>query len=330
MPFHMCSIILQKSFQQRGHVLFRWQVVYIKIRSDGSLGLGRGTEGAEEITLGYGEAHMISAALEKLAQTARSYKQEYLKTTNVGGGNKITFTRADDGTITISGDRQTYICTEDEIRQMADHLKNLPPVEVAPPSDYVKKIKPSEGMCLAITNGGKTINVRLPEAAIIQTALRSSINSRFFNEPISIGNRKFTVSRSSDLKWQLDDASTTIRFTAYEVEALVAGLHNGVLDVLMDVIKSFGSDDVSDIRVKSQLKRIEQEATELFGEDKGAKGLVKDLTKTTKKIIGIEEYADERAHKFISMCNHVYGQMNTKYIEPLFDLFSKVFVVENR
>ncbi|MGD9397869.1 MAG: hypothetical protein PVJ05_15640, partial [Candidatus Thorarchaeota archaeon] len=227
--------------------------MYVKIRSDGSLGIGRGTEGSAEITMGYGEAHMVAAALEKLAQTARSYKQDYLKTTGVGGGNKITFERADDGTITISGDRQTYICTEAEIRQMAERLKNLPPVEVAPPSDYVKKITPSEGLCLVVTNGGNSLRIGLPEAAIIKTAVKSSIDSRFFDEVIAIGQRKLTVSRSSDLKWQLSGDGSTVRFTAYEIEALVAGLHNGILDVLMDVVKSFGADDVSDIRVKSQL-----------------------------------------------------------------------------
>lgn len=302
--------------------------MYIKIRSDGSLGIGRGTEGTAEITMGYGEAHMVSAALEKLAQTARSYKQEYLKTTSVGGGNKISFDRADDGTITISGDRQTYICTEAEIRQLAEKLKHLPPVEVAPPSDYVKKITPSEGLCLVVTNGGNSIRIQLPEAAIVKTAVKSSINSRFFDEVIAIGQRKITVSRSSDLKWQLNGDGTTVRFTAYEIEALVAGLHNGILDVLMDVVKSFGADDVSDIRVKSQLKRIEQDATNVFGEDKAAKGLVKDITKRAKKIIGIDELADERADKFIEMCNYVYANMNTTYIEPLFDLFSKVYVVQ--
>jgi len=302
--------------------------VYVKIRSDGSLGIGRGTEGSAEITMGYGEAHMVAAALEKLAQTARSYKQDYLKTTGVGGGNKITFERADDGTITISGDRQTYICTEAEIRQMAERLKNLPPVEVAPPSDYVKKITPSEGMCLVVTNGGNSLRIRLPEAAIIKTAVKSSIDSRFFDEVIAIGQRKLTVSRSSDLKWQLSGDGSAVRFTAYEIEALVAGLHNGILDVLMDVVKSFGADDVSDIRVKSQLKRIEQDATNIFGEDKGGKGLVRDISKRAKKIIGIDELADERADKFIEMCNHVYANMNTAYVEPLFDLFSKVFVVQ--
>lgn len=302
--------------------------MYVKIRQDGALGIGRGTEGNAEITLGYGEAHMVAAALEKLAQTARSYKQEYLKTTGVGGGNKIIFDRTDEGTISISGDRQTYICTEAEVRQLAERLKDLPPVEVAPPSDYVKKITPSEGMCLVITNGGNSIKIRLPEAAIIKTSVKSSIDSRFFDEVIAIGQRKITVSRSSDLKWQINGDGTTVRFTAYEIEAFVAGLHNGILDVLMDVVKAFGADDVSDIRVKSQLKRIEQDATNIFGEDKGAKGLVKDITKRAKKIIGIEELADERANKFIEMCNHVYAKMNTTYIEPLFNLFSKVYVVQ--
>ena len=302
--------------------------MYVKIRKDGALGIGRGTEGDAEITLGYGEAHMVAAALDKLAQTARSYKQEYLKTTGVGGGNKIIFDRTDEGIISISGDRQTYICTEAEVRQLSERLKHLPPVEVAPPSDYVKKITPSEGMCLVVTNGGNSIKIRLPEAAIIKTAVKSSIDSRFFDEVIAIGQRKITVSRSSDLKWQVSGNGTTVRFTAYEIEAFVAGLHNGILDVLMDVVKSFGSDEVSDIRVKSQLKRIEQDATDIFGEDKGAKGLTKDITKRAKKIIGIEELADERANKFIEMCNHVYSKMNTTYIEPLFDLFSKVYVVQ--
>ncbi|MFW9807410.1 MAG: hypothetical protein ACFFFK_11840, partial [Candidatus Thorarchaeota archaeon] len=130
------------------------------------------------------------------------------------------------------------------------------------------------------------------------------------------------------LKWQIVSDDVTVRFTAYEIEALVAGLHNGILDVLMDVVKSFGADDVSDIRVKSQLKRVEQDATDIFGEDKSAKGLVRDIAKRARKIIGIQEHADERANNFIDMCNYVYSKLNTEYIEPLFDLFSKVYVVQ--
>jgi hypothetical protein len=302
--------------------------MYVKIRQDGSLGIGRGTEGDAEITMGFGEAHMVAAALEKLAQTARNHKQTYLKTTNVGGGNKIDFARADDGTITITGDRQTYICTEQEVRDLADKLRHLPPVEVAPPSDYVKKITPTNGLCLIVTNGGNSIRLRLPEAALMKTAIRSSIDSRYYDEAIVIGQKRLVVNRSSDLKWQLRGGESTINFTAFEIEALVAGLHNGILDVLMDLVKSFGADDISDIRVKSVLQRIEQDTTKVFGEDKNWKGVVKDLGKYTKSIIGIGEFADERANRFIEMCKFVYGKLDTEYIEPLFDLFATVFVTE--
>ncbi|MDH4214028.1 MAG: hypothetical protein OEV85_08920 [Candidatus Thorarchaeota archaeon] len=302
--------------------------MYVKIRHDGSLGIGRGTEGDAEITMGFGEAHMVAAALEKLAQTARNHKQTYLKTTNVGGGNKIDFMRADDGTITISGDRQTYICTEPEIRELAEKLRHLPPVEVAPPSDYVKKITPSNGLCLVLTNGGNSIRLRLPEAALLKTAIRSSIDSRYYDETIMIGQRRIVVSRTSDLKWQLRGGENTVNFTAFEIEALVAGLHNGILDVLMDLVKSFGADDISDIRVKSVLQRIEQETAKVFGEDKNWKGVVKDLTKRTKSVIGIGEFADERAGRFIDMCKYVYSKLDTIFIEPLFELFSNTFVAE--
>jgi hypothetical protein len=302
--------------------------MYVKIRQDGSLGIGRGTEGDSEITMGFGEAHMIAAALEKLAQTARNHKQTYLKTTNVGGGNKIDFVRGDDGMITISGDRQTYICTEPEIRELATKLRHLPPVEVAPPSDYVKKISPSNGICLLVTNGGNSVRLRLPEAAIMKTAVRSSINSRYYDEVIMLGQKRLVVTRTSDLKWQIQGDEGVVKFTAFEIEALIAGLHNGILDVLMDLVKSFGSDDISDIRIKSVLQRIEQETDKAFGEDKSQKGIVKELTKRTRGIIGIGEFADERATRFIDMCNYVYSKLDTKYMESVFDLFATTFITE--
>lgn len=300
--------------------------MYVKIRQDGSLGIGRGTEGDAEITMGYGEAHMVAAALEKLAQTARNHKQSYIKTTNVGGSNKIDFERADDGTITISGDRQKYICTEPEIRELAEKLRHLPKIEVAPPSDYVKKITPSNGICLILTNGGQSIRLSLPEAALLKTAIRSSINSRFYDETITIGQRRLIASRTSDLKWQLRSGENTVNFTAFEIEALVAGLHNGILDVLMDLVKSFGSDDISDIRVKSVLQRIEQDTVKIFAEDKNGKGIAKELTKRTKSIVGIGEFADERADRFIDMCKYVYSKLDTNWIVPIFELFASAFV----
>ncbi|MGY5872547.1 MAG: hypothetical protein RTV72_09895 [Candidatus Thorarchaeota archaeon] len=300
--------------------------MYVKIRQDGALGIGRGTEGDAEITMGYGEAHMVAAALEKLAQTARNHKQTYVKTTTVGGGNKIDFTRADDGTISISGDKQTYICTEAEIRELSEKLKHLPQIEVAPPSDYVQKITPHNGMCLVVTNGGQSIRLRLPEAALLKTAIRSSIDSRYFDETIAVGQRRVIAKRTSDLKWQLRGGESTVNFTAFEIEALVAGLHNGILDVLMDLVKSFGSDDISDIRVKSVLQRIEQDTLKIFVEDKSGKNIAKELTKRTKSIVGIEEFADERADRFIEMCKYVYAKLDTNWIEPLFDLFATAFV----
>ncbi len=300
--------------------------MYVKIRQDGALGLGRGTEGEAEITLGYGEAHMVAAALEKLAQTARNHKQTYLKTTNTGAGNKIDFERSDTGTITITGDRQKYICTEPEIRELANKLRHLPKVEVAPPSDYVKKITPRNGVCLVLTNGGQSINLRLPEAALLKTAIRSSINARWFDETIAVGQRKIVCRRTSDLKWELHGGEATVNFTAFEIESLVTGLHNGILDVLMDLVKSFGSDDISDIRVKSVMQRIEQDTAKIFAEDKSAKGITKDLTKRTKSIIGIGEFADERANRFIDMCQYVYAKLDTDWHEPIYDLFASAFV----
>jgi hypothetical protein len=302
--------------------------MYIKIRQDGSLGIGRGTAGDAEITMGFGEAHMIAAALEKLAQTARNHKQTYLKTTNVGGGNKIEFVRADDGMITISGDRQTYICTEPEIRELAERLRHLPPVEVAPPSDYVKKIAPSNAFCLVVTNAGVSIRLRLPEAAILKTSVQSSIDSRYYDETIMVGQKRIGVKRTSDLKWQIQGEEGIVKFTAFEIEALVAGLHNGILDVLMDLVKSFGSDDISDIRIKSVIQRIEQETEKVFGEDKSHKGVIKELGKRTRSIIGIGEFADERASRFIDMCKYVYSKLDTKYVERLFDLFAAAFITE--
>ncbi|MHA2379864.1 MAG: hypothetical protein ACXADO_05635 [Candidatus Thorarchaeota archaeon] len=304
--------------------------MYVKIRSDGAVGIGRANEGDAEITLGYGEAHMIAAALEKLAQTARSYKQVYHKTTDVGAGNKIEFERAEDGTISIAGDRQLYYCSEAEIRELAEKLKQLPPVEVAPSSDYAQKIAPSQGYSIEVTNGGQAIRLRLGEAALMKTAVQSSLDSRYFDENMVIGDRSLRVERSSDLKWQLSDKSTTVKFTAYEVEALIAGIHNGILDVIMDMVKSLGSDDLADIRVKSQVQRIEQEAAKLLKEHKSGKSIVRNLTKNARRILGPGEDADARTHRFIELCRFVQGKTDPPIHGPLLDLLSETFTGAKR
>lgn len=300
--------------------------MYVKIRRDGAIGLGRATEGSAEITIGYGEAHMIAAALDKLAQTARSYKQTYKKTTNTGKGNRIDFERADDGSIVIAGDGQSYICTEKQIRELSDILKHLPPVQVAPPSDYVQKTRPSQGMCLVVQNGGNSIPLKIYEAALLKTAVESSIDSRFYQEKISTADSALQVKRSSDLKWSVTSSEREVKFTAYEIEGLVQGLHNGILDVLMDLVKSFGSDNLSNIREKSHIQRVEQESAKLFEDEKAGRGIVRNLSRSTRKILGTGQDAESRTLEFIELCNYVYGHVNPIYHDRLFNLFSTVFV----
>ncbi|MGY5875719.1 MAG: hypothetical protein RTU30_08235, partial [Candidatus Thorarchaeota archaeon] len=199
------------------------------IRRDGAIGIGRGTEGLREIAIGYGEAHMIAAALEKLAQTARSYKQTYKKTTDVGAGNKIDFERSADGVVTLIGDGHSYFCTEEEIRNLSRMLMNLPPIEISPASAFVDKITPRNNICLVIKNGGQELELSLPEAALVRTAIQASIRGKYYEEHITVGKNSISVMRTSDLKWELGSDNTKVKFTAYEIESLIAGLTNGIL-----------------------------------------------------------------------------------------------------
>ncbi len=300
--------------------------MYVKIRRDGALGIGRATDATGEITIGYGEAHMVAAALEKLAQTARNYRQLYHKTTDVGAGNKIQFERAEDGTITITGDKQQYFLTEQEVRDLAKLLKSLPPVEVAPASDFVQKMRPENGFCLTIMNGGQSAKVRITEAALIKTAIASSVDSRYYMERIFVDGRKIIVNRSSDLKWAIGIDDTEIKFTAFEIEALMAGLENGILDVLMDVVKSLGSDKISDIRIKSQIQRIEQETAKIVKDTKQAKAVTKQISKTAKKILASSADADVRTQEFINLVNYIQAKVDRKLTDSLFRLIAQEFV----
>ncbi len=303
--------------------------MYVKIRTDGAVGIGRATEGTAEIAIGYGEAHMIAAALEKLAQTARDYKQVYKKTTDVGAGNKIEFERYEDGRISIAGDKNAYYCTEQEIRELAKLLKSLPPVQVAPPSDYVDKTGPEDSICLIVKNGGSSAGLKINEAALLKTAVVNSLDSRYFNEHLVVAGRDLIVDRSSDLKWKLEVAQTPVKFTAYEVEALVAGLHNGILDVLMDFVKSMGSDDIADIRVKSHIQRIEEEVQKIMREHRDTKKVRKNLSNMAKEILGGGQDADSRTNTFIKMCKYVYGDIEREFVDPLMNLLAEAFVVES-
>ncbi len=302
--------------------------MYVKIRRDGALGIGRGSEGDREIAIGYGEAHMIAAALEKLAQTARSFKQTYKKTTDVGAGNKIEFVRTESGTLSISGDGNTFFCTDEEVNELANVLKNLPPIEVAPASNYVQKVTPKDGFCIKVTNNNKSIILTLPEAAVLRTAVKASLNSRFYHELIKIEDRTLGVERSSDLKWEIIANNESVRFTAYEIEALIAGLHNSILEVLIGTVKAKGSDDIAEIRFKSLIQRIEQEATAILKEHKKGKGIVKEIVKYSKKILGIRTDAEMRAITFIDLCKYIHSKLEPQYVGPLFNILTMTMISE--
>jgi hypothetical protein len=301
--------------------------MYVKIRSDGAIGIARGSEGAAEIAIGYGEAHMIAAALEKLAQTARSYKQAYKKTTDVGAGNRIDFERSESGVITITGDGQKYICSESEIRKLAKMLQKLPPIDTKPASDYVEKTSAKGQFCISVRNNQNTITLTLPEAALVKTSIAASLDGRYFEEHLKIGERLLSILRSSNLKWEISDGSNTVKFTAYEVEALLNGFNSAILDVIMDNVKSFGSDDIADIRVKSHIQRIERDTAKILEENKSAKSFVKELTKRTKKVLGTNIDANLRMDEFVKMCLYVQKKIEPQYLESVFSLFSSVFIV---
>jgi hypothetical protein len=299
--------------------------MYVKIRSDGAIGIARGSEGDSEIAIGYGEAHMIAAALEKLAQTARNYKQTYKKTTDVGAGNRIDFERTEAGVITITGDGQRYICEEPEIRDLAKMLKKLPPIETKPASDYVDKIPKHGDYCISVSNNQASLSLTLPEAALVKTSIAASLNGRYYEEHI-VGERELRVLRSSNLKWEISAEEASVKFTAYEVEALLNGLNSAILDVIMDNVKSLGSDDIADIRVKSHIQRMEQDTAKALVESKDAKNIVRELTKRTKKILGTSMDADLRMQEFVKMCQYVHKSVDPRHRIPLFNLFSTVFV----
>jgi hypothetical protein len=299
--------------------------MYVKIRSDGAIGIARGSEGDSEIAIGYGEAHMIAAALEKLAQTARNYKQTYKKTTDIGAGNRIDFERTEDGIITISGDGQRYICEEAEIRDLAKMLTKLPPIETKPASDYVDKIPKQGDHCISVSNNQANLTLTLPEAALVKTSVAASLNGRYYEEHL-VGERELSIVRSSNLKWEVSAEGNSVKFTAYEVEALLNGLNNAILDVIMDNVKSLGSDDIADIRVKSHIQRMEQDTAKVLEESKYAKNVVRELTKRTRKILGTSMDADLRMREFVKMCQYVHKSIDPRYRAPLFKLFSTVFV----
>jgi len=83
----------------------------------------------------------------------------------------------------------------------------------------------------------------------------------------------------------------------------------------MDMVKALGSDDLADIRVKSQIQRIEQESAKILGEYKKAKPVTRNISKSAKRIIGTGEDADARTNRFIEMCRYVQSKVDTSLVQ---------------
>ncbi|MFO7836938.1 MAG: hypothetical protein R6V83_09795 [Candidatus Thorarchaeota archaeon] len=298
--------------------------MYIKLRNDGAVGLGRATKGEAEITIGYGEAHMVAAALEKVAQTPKEFHQTYKKTTNVGGGNVIEFDREENGAILISGDGYRYSCSEDEILQLVKSLRNLPSLETHKESRFVSKNADSL-QSVIVENKGNSVRLTLPKAAVLRTSLLSSMDGDYYTEVINIGNQKITLKRTSSLKWELL-AKDSVKFTAYEIEELVEGLEAAIMNILMKTANSMGVDEVSDIRVKSRVQRIEEDTKAVLENYEHGKKARKRITKMAEKVLGAGEDAASRTDHFIEVANYIYREIDPQYFEPLFGVLASTFL----
>ncbi|MBD3157302.1 MAG: hypothetical protein GF309_00810 [Candidatus Lokiarchaeota archaeon] len=298
--------------------------MYIKLRKDGAVGLGRATKGKAEITIGYGEAHMVAAALEKVAQTPKEFHQTYKKTTNVGGGNEIEFDREKNGAISISGDGYRYSCSEEEILQLVKSLRDLPPLDTHEESRFVSK-NADALHCVTVENKGNSVKLTLPEAAVLRTSLLSSMEGQYYTEVIEIGKQKVKLERTSGLKWQLI-GKDSVKFTAYEIEELVEGIESAIMDVLMKTANSMGIDEVSDIRVKSRVQRIEEDTKAVVENYAHGRRVRKRIKKMAEKVLGAGEDAASRTNHFMEVANYIYRELEPEYFEPLFGVLASTFL----
>jgi hypothetical protein len=300
--------------------------MYVRIRRDGNIGIGRGTEINEEIVFSFAEAEEVAAAFEKLTQTTGKYKHSYKKIGSAGETKKIKLGRTEDDTILIAGDGQIFLCIEDEIRNLVHELKNLPRRDVAPSSDYVHKIKPDDGKAILLKNAGKSIKVTLQEAALLKIALESSLASVYYKDNIKIGRREILVEKNLSLKWRITIGNNSIIFESHEIDALIEGLQNSIMDVLTDTIKSMSTDSLIDVRIKARAKRVEEDTLKILSEHKKVKTIAKQLAKTTARILTPNLDSDMQTNDFIEMCRSVYSEQDSKYFEPLFKLFTLTFL----
>ena len=304
--------------------------MYVKILDDGKVGIGRGTDVGSEIVFSYAEARDVAAAFEKLAQTAGKYKHSYKKIGLAGESRTIKLGRTEDDKIIISGDNQIFLCKEEEIRNLVQLLKNIPRIEVAPSSDYVHKIQLTDGICIAITNDGKTVKLTLQEAALLSVALESSKESMYYKDIINIGERSLVVDMGLHLKRKITVGNNSVEYASHEIDALIEGLQNSIMDVLTDTIKSMSTDSMVDVRVKSRAKRVEQDILKILAKNKKVKDLASKFARMTRKILAPNTDADVQTKQFIELCRYVYSELDPKYLESISELFNATFLPDMR
>ena len=304
--------------------------MYVKILDDGNIGIGRGTDVGSEIVFSYAEARDVAAAFEKLAQTAGKYKHSYKKIGLTGQGRTIKLGRTEDDRIIVSGDGQIFYCKEKEIRDLVQLLKDIPRIEVAPSSDYVHKTRLEAGVCIAITNGEKTLKLTLQEAALLSVSLESSKESMYYKDIINIGDRTLLVDMGLHLKRKIAIGNNVVEYASHEIDALIEGLHNSIMDVLTDTIKSMSTDSMVDVRIKSRAKRIEQDTLKILGNNKKAKEIARKFARMTRKILAPNTDADLQTKEFIELCKFVYSELDSRNLESMSELIMATFLPDIR
>jgi hypothetical protein len=304
--------------------------MYVKILDNGNIGIGRGTDVGSEIVFSYAESRDVAAAFEKLAQTAGKYKHSYKKIGLAGQGRTIKLGRTEDDRIIVSGDGQIFYCKEKEIRDLVQLLKNIPRIEVAPSSDYVHKTRLEAGVCIALTNGEKTLKLTLQEAALLSVSLESSKESMYYKDIINIGDRTVLVDMGLHLRRKIAIGNNVVEYASHEIDALIEGLHNSIMDVLTDTIKSMSTDSMVDVRIKSRAKRIEQDTLNILGKNKKAKEIARKFERMTGKILAPNTDADLQTKEFIELCKFVYSDLDSRNLESMFELIMATFLPDMR
>jgi hypothetical protein len=86
------------------------------------------------------------------------------------------------------------------------------------------------------------------------------------------------------------------------------------------------TDSIVDVRIKSRAKRVEEDILKILSKNKQMKTIARKLAKTTGRVLAPNLDAEMQAKDFIEMCRFVYSELDSKYLESIFNLFSTTFL----